>query len=131
MRVSSQRFADSRYVSGYSRDWLKKTCAHRETLPIAGFALKDNKFDGIYVGRLQGKDLIYAGKLDNGFDKTSSADLQKRLTPLIRKTEPYSKKSGHRGVWVETRLLAEIEYRAKGAEGRFRHAFYKGLREDL
>jgi hypothetical protein len=24
---------------------VKKTCAQRETLPIAGFALKENKFD--------------------------------------------------------------------------------------
>jgi bifunctional non-homologous end joining protein LigD len=42
---------------------------------IAGFALKQNKFDGIYVGRLKGKDLVYAGKVDDGFDKTSAADL--------------------------------------------------------
>jgi bifunctional non-homologous end joining protein LigD len=28
---------DSRYSSGRSKDWLKKTCAQRETLPIAGF----------------------------------------------------------------------------------------------
>jgi bifunctional non-homologous end joining protein LigD len=28
-------------------------------------------------------------------------------------------------------LLAEIGYRAKSAEGKVRHPFYKGLREDL
>jgi bifunctional non-homologous end joining protein LigD len=36
---------------------------------------------------------------------------------LIRKTRPYSKKIAHRGIWVEPSLLAEIEYRAKSAEG--------------
>jgi bifunctional non-homologous end joining protein LigD len=122
---------DSRYHSGRSHDWLKKACAQRETLPIAGFALKDNKFDGIYVGRHKGKDLVYAGKVDHGFDKSSAKDLQARLKPLIRKTQPYSKKIAHRGVWVEPELLAEIEYRAKSAEGKVRHPFYKGLREDL
>jgi bifunctional non-homologous end joining protein LigD len=30
------------------------TCAHRETLTIAGFALDGNDWDGIYVGRLKG-----------------------------------------------------------------------------
>jgi bifunctional non-homologous end joining protein LigD len=30
---------DSRYVSGRINDWVKKTCAQRETLTIAGFAL--------------------------------------------------------------------------------------------
>ena len=33
---------DSRYASGRSNDWVKKTCAQRETLPIAGFALDGN-----------------------------------------------------------------------------------------
>jgi bifunctional non-homologous end joining protein LigD len=122
---------DSRYHSGRSHDWLKKACAQRETLPIAGFALKENKFDGIYVGRHKGKDLVYAGKVDHGFDKSSAKDLQARLKPLIRKTQPYAKKIAHRGVWVEPELLAEIEYRAKSAEGKVRHPFYKGLREDL
>jgi len=49
---------DSRYVSGRSKDWLKKTCAQRKTLPIAGFALDGKKFDGIYLGRRKGRDLI-------------------------------------------------------------------------
>jgi bifunctional non-homologous end joining protein LigD len=63
---------DSHYHFGCGTDWVKKTCAQRETLSIAGFALKANKFDGIYVGRLKGKDLVYAGKVDHGFDAASA-----------------------------------------------------------
>ena len=122
---------DSRYPSGRSNDWVKKTCAQRETLPIAGFALKENKFDGLYVGRFKGKQLVYAGKVDHGFDSASAKDLQARLKPLIRKTQPYAKKIAHRGVWVEPSVLAEIEYRAKSAEGKVRHPVSKGIREDL
>jgi hypothetical protein len=36
--------------------------------------------------------------------------------PLIRKTQLYTKRIVHRGIWVERQLLAEIEYRAKSAE---------------
>ena len=61
---------DSRYASGRGNDWVKKTCAQRETLTIAGFALDGNKWDGIYVGRRKGTDLVYAGKVDHGFDKS-------------------------------------------------------------
>ena len=122
---------DSRYPTGRSRDWVKKACAQRETLTIAGFALDGSKFDGIYLGRRKGKDLVYAGKVDHGFDKASAKDLQARLKPLIRKTQPYSKRIAHRGIWVEPELMAEIEYRAKSAEGKVRHPFFKGLREDL
>ena len=81
---------DSRYPSGRSNDWVKKTCAQRD-----------------------------------------AKELQTRLKPLIRKTQPYSKRIAHRGIWVEPELLAEIEYRAKSAEGKVRHPFFKGLREDL
>ena len=37
----------------------------------------------------------------------------------------------HKAIWVEPELLAEIEYRAMSAEGKVRHPFFKGLREDL
>jgi bifunctional non-homologous end joining protein LigD len=50
--------------------------------------LDGNKWDGLFVGRRKGADRVYAGKVDHGFDKTSAADLRKRLTPLIRKTQP-------------------------------------------
>jgi bifunctional non-homologous end joining protein LigD len=122
---------DSSYVSGRGNNWVKKTCAQRETLTIAGFALDGDDWDGIYLGRRKGGDLVYAGKVDHGFDKQSAAALRKRLTPLIRKTQPYSKRIAHKGIWVEPELLAEIEYRAKSAEGKVRHPFFRRLREDL
>jgi bifunctional non-homologous end joining protein LigD len=122
---------DSKYPTGRSNDWVKKTCAQRETLTIAGFALDGSKWDGLYLGRRKGKELVYAGKVDHGFDTALAKALQVRLKPLIRKTQPYGKRIEHRGIWVEPSLLAEIEYRAKSAEGKVRHPVFKGLREDL
>lgn len=125
------KIASSPYASGRTDYWVKKTCAQRETLTIAGFALDGSKWDGLYIGRRNGKDLVYAGKVDHGFDKTSAAELRRRLTPLIRKTQPFSKAIAHKAIWVEPELMAEIEYRAKSAAGKVRHPFFKGLREDL
>jgi bifunctional non-homologous end joining protein LigD len=122
---------DSVYASGRGNNWVKKTCAQRETLTIAGFALDEGKWDGMYLARRKGSELIYAGKVDHGFDKTSAAELRNRLEPLKRKTQPYTKRIGHKGIWVEPKLLAEIEYRAKSAVGKVRHPIFKGLREDL
>jgi bifunctional non-homologous end joining protein LigD len=122
---------DSRYPSDRTNDWVKVTCAQRETLQIAGFALDGSKWDGIYVGREKAGQLVYAGKVDHGFTPETEKDLRARLKPLIRKTQPYAKRIAHRGIWVEPSLLAEIEYRAKSAEGKVRHPFFKGLREDL
>ncbi|PDT88814.1 DNA ligase [Bradyrhizobium sp. Y36] len=122
---------DSTYPKGRSNDWVKKTCAQRETLTIAGFALDGTKWDGLYVGRRKGDNLVYAGKVDHGFDKTSTAELRRRLEPLVRKTQAFAKRVAHKGIWVEPKLKAEIEYRAKSAEGKVRHPFFKGLREDI
>jgi ATP-dependent DNA ligase len=103
----------------------------RETLPIAGFVLKEKKFDGIYLGRRKGDNLIYAGKVDHGFDIALAKELQARLRPLIRKTQPYAKKIAHRAIWLEPSLLAEIEYRTKSAEGKLRRPFFEAIREDM
>jgi bifunctional non-homologous end joining protein LigD len=64
---------DSMYPVGRSNNWVKVTCIQRETLTIAGFALDGNDWDGLYLGRRKGSDLVYAGKVDHGFDKASAA----------------------------------------------------------
>ena len=56
--VVVSKVRDSRYNSGRGNDWVKKTCAQRETLTIAGFAMKKNRFDGLYIGRLKGDQLV-------------------------------------------------------------------------
>jgi hypothetical protein len=66
-------------------------------------------------GPPQRRELICAGKVDHGFDKVSAADLRKRLTP---RTQPYSKRIAHKGIWDEPELLAEIEYGAKSRRAK-------------
>jgi bifunctional non-homologous end joining protein LigD len=80
---------DSAYASGRGNSWAKKTCAQRETLTIAGFALDGTKWDGLYLARRKGKDLIYACKVDHGFDATSAKDLQARLLAPLRHPGPH------------------------------------------
>jgi ATP-dependent DNA ligase len=72
--------------------WVKTTCANRETLAMAGFNIKDNRFDGIYLCRLHGGKLIYAGKVEHGFESPAAKELQRRLKPLARKTQPFAKR---------------------------------------
>lgn len=122
---------NSAYPSGRGNDWVKKTCAQRETLPIAVFALKANKFDGIILAGAMEATWSMLARSTMDLTSRRRPELQARLKPLIRKTQPYAKKIAHRGVWVEPSLLAEIEYRAKSAEGKVRHPFFRGIREDL
>ncbi|WP_458163535.1 ATP dependent DNA ligase [Bradyrhizobium sp. 18BD] len=125
------KIADSPYGGVRGNHWVKTTCAHRETIAIAGYKIKDNRFDGIYVGRQNGDELVYAGKVEHGFGDAAVEDLQHRLKALVRKTQPFTRRIPNSGIWVEPRLAAEIEYRTRSANGRLRHPFFKGVREDL
>jgi len=58
---------DGKYESGRTLHWTKTTCRHRETFVLAGIAEKRGKFDGIYLGKKEGRSLVYAGKLERGF----------------------------------------------------------------
>ena len=51
------------------------------------------------------EDPVCSGKMPDGFDTASAKEVQARLRPLIRKTQPYTKKTAHRGVWVEPRAV--------------------------
>jgi bifunctional non-homologous end joining protein LigD len=124
--VSKRR--TSPYRSERTTDWIKVTCRQRETLRIAGYGIKGSRFDGLYLGRAEGGDLVYAGKVGHGFDQESEQDLQHRLNSLKQRVCPYTlpiRKAN--AVWVRPDLLA----RAKSAEGKVRHPVFKGLRNDI
>jgi bifunctional non-homologous end joining protein LigD len=57
--------------------------------------------------------------------------LQKMMDMLVwkRKTPPVPYDGARKVTWVQPTLIAEIEYRAWTADGKLRHAAYKGLRE--
>jgi bifunctional non-homologous end joining protein LigD len=118
---------DSRYNSGRINDWVKVTCAQREILPIAGFA-EGQRFDGIYLGRVKGEELVYAGKVDHGFTPESAKDLASASGTAGAEIAGLRQKIKHRGTWVKPNLLAEIEYCAKSAAGKVRYPVFKGLR---
>jgi bifunctional non-homologous end joining protein LigD len=75
---------DSSYISGRGNDWVKSTCAQRETLTIAGFALDGSDWDGIYLGpqrrcshlRRQGRPRLYESLCDRFTQAADAADPQ-------------------------------------------------------
>ena len=58
-------------------------------------------------------------------------DRHGRVRPALSQRLRSAEAAPDRARWVEPELRAEIEYRAKSAEGKVRHPFFKGLREDL
>jgi bifunctional non-homologous end joining protein LigD len=87
---------DSKYRSGRAADWTKRTCRQRETFVVAGIAFNRGKFDGVYLARREDGELIYAGKVENGFDASVENRLRKRVGKLKTNTQPLTRKSKSR-----------------------------------
>jgi bifunctional non-homologous end joining protein LigD len=126
------KLRDSAYHSDRTDSWRKVTCRIRETLIITGYALKEGGFDGLYLGRMEGNRLIYAGKVEHGFDVQDQCHVMSQMKKLVQPTQPYAVKvKKPNAVWIRPGLLAEIEYRALTESGKLRHPSFKGIREDL
>lgn len=126
------KLKDAPYRSRRTEDWVKVTCRKRDSFPIVGYALKAGKFDGLYLGRSEGDQLRYAGKVEQGFSDAQAKSVVDRLRPLLTRARALSEKLDKPNArWVRPDLLAEVEYRALTPEGRVRHPSFKGIREDL
>jgi bifunctional non-homologous end joining protein LigD len=127
--------ADSTYVHGRSRDWLKFKCAHEQELVIGGFTAPKGsrtEFGALLVGYYDDGQLRYAGKVGTGFDRRTLKSLGERMRSVERDSPPFV--DVHpipRGTrWVEPELVAQIGFTEWTRDGRLRHPRYLGLRDD-
>ena len=129
--VVSKRM-DSTYQSGRTNVWMKTTCRMRDTFVMAGVAKKAGKFDGIYLGREERGKLVYAGKLERGFNEQDKKRILALSDRLRAKAQPIdAPRRFPKAHWVKPRVLVDAEFRGKTGEGLLRHPSFKGVRRDL
>jgi bifunctional non-homologous end joining protein LigD len=132
---------ESRYVPGKrTRDWLKLKTHGRQELVIAGYTKgqgrRSGRFGALVLGVYRGGQLVYAGNVGTGFTEDEIDRLLKLLRPLERKDSPFpvvpKMPKIRKGdvVWVEPKLVAEVEFAEWTHDGRLRAPVYMGLRED-
>jgi bifunctional non-homologous end joining protein LigD len=130
------KVADSPYVSGRSKDWLKLKCLAEQEVVVGGWTEPQGSRTGLgalLVGVYEGRELRYAGKVGTGFDRRTLDDLVAQLGPLERDTSPFSEpiKPGVRGAhWAEPRLVAQVAFQEWTGAGRLRQPRFLGLRDD-
>jgi bifunctional non-homologous end joining protein LigD len=126
--------AESPYVHGRSRDWLKFKCSAEQELVIGGFtAPRGSRTDlgALLLGYYEKGRLRYAGKVGTGFGREELHRLAGLLEPLQRDDSPFADEVRERHVtWVEPKLVAEVGFSEWTRDGRLRHPRYLGLRED-
>src|SRR5688572_16801495 len=130
------KLADSVYVGGRSKAWIKLKCRQRQDFVIGGYTAPGGSrsgFGALLVGTYdtQGK-LRFAGKIGTGFDEALLRSLTRRLSTLKRPDAPFADAPREKGVtWVRPALVAEAAFTERTNEGILRQASFMGLREDL
>ncbi|MGZ8351275.1 MAG: DNA ligase D, partial [Allosphingosinicella sp.] len=125
------------YRSGRTREWLKSKCVERQEFVIGGFTKPTTKVRGIGALLLgyyddEGK-LIYVGRVGTGFSEQTSRELREQLDGILAGRWPFAAvpaEAKRDAIWVQPRLVCEVEYRSWTHDGRLRHASFQGLRED-
>ncbi len=127
--------AESRYVGGRSRDWLKIKCQQRQEFVIGGYTDPQGSrgyFGALHLGLYEGDRLVYVSKVGTGFDGKTLKQIWDRLVTLRRPTSPFAAgtPTGRGHHWVEPKLVGEVRYTEWTDDGGLRHPAFLGLRED-
>lgn len=128
--------ADAAYESGRGRSWLKVKRVERQEFVIGGYmvsTVSKSSIGALLMGEYIGGKLVYVGKVGTGYTNAVAAELFKKLSKLKRSDHPFVavpsdvKRSA---IWVEPKLVAEVEFAAWTSDHVLRHAAFQGLRED-
>ena len=128
---------DTRYEPGRrSGAWLKIKNTHRQEMVIGGWipgeGRRTARIGALLMGVHENGAFRYAGRVGTGFTEKLLDDLRRRLEPLRRADSPFdaAPKLPREAVFVDPRLVAEIEFREWTTERVMRAPSFKGLRDD-
>jgi bifunctional non-homologous end joining protein LigD len=119
--------ADAPYRSERNENWLKIKTVQKGKFPVVG----TSGVAALYLGKREGKNLVYMGKVGTGWSRTVSSQIRKQLdtvvSPKTKLTKPIRKP---KATWVEPQFYADVEYRDITSDGLLRASSFKGLSKD-
>jgi bifunctional non-homologous end joining protein LigD len=133
--------SSSRYVEGgRGRDWLKIKTHGRQEFVICGYTKGQGRrsggFGALVLGVHRGQGWEWVGNVGTGFKERDIGELLKKLEPLRRDESPFAvvpkmpKVKKGDVVWVEPKLVAEVEFAQWTHDGHLRAPSFQGLRDD-
>jgi len=128
---------DSPYRSGRGESWLKSKCRESQEFVIIGYVpstAASKSVGSLVLGYYENGKLQYAGRVGTGWSLAVAAALWKELDKIRAKKPPFTKPlpagAEKEVVWVEPRLVCEVEFSDWTHDDVVRQASFKGLRDD-
>ena len=138
--IMAKRLDAEYYPDKRTRLWLKVKTHGKQEFVIAGYTRgegrRSNSFGSLVLAVNEGGTLRYVGNVGTGFNEQEIERLLSQLRPLERKEPPFPvtpkmpRVRKDDVVWVEPKLVAEVEFSEWTHDGRLRQPSYQGLRED-
>ena len=142
MRPQIERSEEAGYPD-FSRDRIDARLAKHRGVAVHGPMLKLGKFPVVgfikdpsgvavlYLGKQEGKELVYLGKVGTGWSRTVSAQIRKQLETVVSPKAKLTKAVRKpKATWVEPKFFADVEYRDVTSEGLLRASSFKGLSKE-
>jgi bifunctional non-homologous end joining protein LigD len=126
---------DSPYRAGRSRDWVKVMARRAGDFVVVGFtrpAGSRTGFGSLHLAVHEDGRLVYAGRVGSGFDEGELVSLRALLEAHRLAARPCGGPAprGAAHAWVTPRLVCEVRYRERTAEGLLRHPVFLRFRTD-
>jgi bifunctional non-homologous end joining protein LigD len=128
---------DSAYVPGKrSESWLKIKTRQTIECAIIGYTPGEGErsatFGALYLAQPNGSELKYVGKVGTGFDGATLKAVSAELKKLKEIKRPIKEKpDSARSIWVEPKLICEVQFATTTKEGILREPVFVRLRPDL
>ncbi|MGH6751093.1 MAG: non-homologous end-joining DNA ligase, partial [Bradyrhizobium sp.] len=75
--------ADAPYRSERTEAWLKIKTVQKGKFPVIGFVKDPTGVAALYLGKMEGKELVYMGKVGTGWSRTVSSRIRKQLDAVV------------------------------------------------
>ncbi len=126
----------SPYEQKRSKHWLKMKCELVHDLVVGGFTEPQGSRVGLgalLVGRVDGRELLFAGRVGTGFDRKLLLDLRARLDALEIPEPPFTGAVGLprlRAHWVRPEIVVTVAFIEWTGHGKLRHPRLIGVRDE-
>jgi len=128
----------STYQPGKRTDaWLKIKTRQTIECAIIGYTRgkgdRQGRFGALHLAQANGKELKYLGKAGTGFDDHSFKAVSDALEQLTSIKRPVKERplDDARSIWVEPKLMCEVQFASLTKDGLLREPVFIRLRPDL